>query len=249
MTPAIELCQLVYQVNGRTILQGIDMQVLPGEIVAIMGPSGCGKTTLLKCIAGLLQPTAGEVRIEGVDIVPLSEREKMPLRLRLGIVFQYAALFDYLTVFENVAFGLVRHRRLARAELERIVRERLAWVGLEGIEHLSPSQLSGGMRKRVGLARALALDPHIVLFDEPTSGLDPVNAYQIDTLIRRLNRELGLTAVIVSHDVVSVFRTADRVLMMSEGQILLEGTPDAIQRADHPQVQAFLQMASAYLNS
>ncbi len=249
MTPAIELCQLVYRVNGRTILQGIDMQVLPGEIVAIMGPSGCGKTTLLKCIAGLLQPTAGEVRIEGVDIVPLSEREKMPLRLRLGIVFQYAALFDYLTVFENVAFGLVRHRRLARAELERIVRERLVWVGLEGVEHLYPSQLSGGMRKRVGLARALAMDPHIVLFDEPTSGLDPVNAYQIDTLIRRLNRELRLTAVIVSHDVVSVFRTADRVLMMSEGQILLEGTPDAIQQADHPQVQAFLQMASAYLNS
>jgi phospholipid/cholesterol/gamma-HCH transport system ATP-binding protein len=249
MTPAIELCRLVYQVNGRTILHGIDMQVQPGEVVALMGPSGCGKTTLLKCIAGLLQPTAGEVRIEGVDIVPLSEREKLPLRLRLGIVFQYAALFDYLTVFENVAFGLVRHRRLARAELERIVRERLAWVGLEGIEHLYPSQLSGGMRKRVGLARALALDPHIVLFDEPTSGLDPVNAYQIDTLIRRLNRELGLTAVIVSHDVVSVFRTADRVLMMSEGQILLEGTPETIQQADHPQVQAFLRMASAYLNS
>jgi phospholipid/cholesterol/gamma-HCH transport system ATP-binding protein len=245
MTPAIELCRLVYQVNGRTILHGIDMQVQPGEVVALMGPSGCGKTTLLKCIAGLLQPTAGEVRIEGVDIVPLSEREKLPLRLRLGIVFQYAALFDYLTVFENVAFGLVRHRRLARAELERIVRERLAWVGLEGIEHLYPSQLSGGMRKRVGLARALALDPHIVLFDEPTSGLDPVNAYQIDTLIRRLNRELGLTAVIVSHDVVSVFRTADRVLMMSEGQILLEGTPETIQQADHPQVQAFLRMASA----
>jgi phospholipid/cholesterol/gamma-HCH transport system ATP-binding protein len=249
MTPAIELCRLVYQVNGRTILHGIDMQVQPGEVVALMGPSGCGKTTLLKCIAGLLQPTAGEVRIEGVDIVPLSEREKLPLRLRLGIVFQYAALFDYLTVFENVAFGLVRHRRLARAELERIVRERLAWVGLEGIEHLYPSQLSGGMRKRVGLARALALDPHIVLFDEPTSGLDPVNAYQIDTLIRRLNRELGLTAVIVSHDVVSVFRTADRVLMMSEGQILLEGTPETIEQADHPQVQAFLRMASAYLNS
>jgi phospholipid/cholesterol/gamma-HCH transport system ATP-binding protein len=249
MIPAIELCRLVYQVNGRTILHGIDMQVQPGEVVALMGPSGCGKTTLLKCIAGLLQPTAGEVRIEGVDIVPLSEREKLPLRLRLGIVFQYAALFDYLTVFENVAFGLVRHRRLARAELERIVRERLAWVGLEGIEHLYPSQLSGGMRKRVGLARALALDPHIVLFDEPTSGLDPVNAYQIDTLIRRLNRELGLTAVIVSHDVVSVFRTADRVLMMSEGQILLEGTPETIQQADHPQVQAFLRMASAYLNS
>ena len=243
--PAIELRGLVYTVNGRTILQGINLQVSPREIVAVMGPSGCGKTTLLKCIAGLLRPTAGEVRIEGVEIGQLSERERMPLRLKLGIVFQHAALFDYLTVFENVAFGLVRHRRLSRAELERIVRERLAWVGLEGIEHLYPAQLSGGMRKRVGLARALALDPHIVLFDEPTSGLDPVNAYQIDRLIRRLNSELGLTAIVVSHDVVSVFRTADRVLMMDAGQILIEGDPEAIQRCDHPQVQAFLQIASA----
>jgi phospholipid/cholesterol/gamma-HCH transport system ATP-binding protein len=193
----------------------------------------------------LLHPTAGEVRIEGVEIGHLSERERMPIRLKLGIVFQYAALFDYLTVFENVAFGLRRHRRLPRAELERIVRERLAWVGLEGIEHLYPNQLSGGMRKRVGLARALALDPHIVLFDEPTSGLDPPNAYQIDQLILRLNRELGLTAVVVSHDVVSVFRTADRVLMMDAGQILIEGSPDTIRHCDHPQVQAFLRMASA----
>ncbi|MEN3002449.1 MAG: ABC transporter ATP-binding protein [Armatimonadota bacterium] len=245
VTPAIELRGLVYTVNGRTILQGIDLQIAPGEIVAVMGPSGCGKTTLLKCIAGLLRPTAGEVRIEGVEIGQLSERERMPLRLKLGIVFQHAALFDYLTVFENVAFGLMRHRRLPRAAVERIVRERLAWVGLEGVEHLYPAQLSGGMRKRVGLARALALDPHIVLFDEPTSGLDPVNAFQIDTLIRRLNRELGLTAVVVSHDVVSVFRTADRILMMDAGQILLEGDPETIRHSDHPQVQAFLQMASA----
>ncbi len=245
IVPAIELRQLAYTVNGRPILKGIDLQVAPGEIVAVMGPSGCGKTTLLKCIAGLLRPTSGEVYIEGTEIGHLSERERMPMRLKLGIVFQYAALFDYLTVFENVAFGLVRHRRLKRAEVEQIVRERLAWVGLEGVEHLYPSQLSGGMRKRVGLARALALDPHIVLFDEPTSGLDPVNAYQIDTLIHRLNRELGLTAVIVSHDVVSVFRTAERILMMDEGQILLDGTPDTIRACDHPQVQAFLRMASA----
>jgi len=241
--PAIELRGLVYKVNGRTVLQGIDLQVAPGEIVAIMGPSGCGKTTLLKCIAGLLRPTAGEVRIEGVEIGQLSERERMPLRLKLGIVFQHAALFDYLTVFENVAFGLKRHRRLPRAELERIVHERLTWVGLEGTEPLYPAQLSGGMRKRVGLARALALDPHIVLFDEPTSGLDPLNAFQIDRLIRRLNSELGLTAVVVSHDVVSVFRTADRVLMMDAGQMLMEGSPDDLRHCDHPQVQAFLKTA------
>jgi phospholipid/cholesterol/gamma-HCH transport system ATP-binding protein len=210
-----------------------------------MGASGSGKTTLLKCLCGLVKPTAGEVWVEGVNIAPLSERERMPLRLRLGIVFQYAALFDYLTVFQNVAFGLERHRRLSKAQIREIVRERLAWVGLEGIEDLYPSQLSGGMRKRVGLARALAMDPHIVLFDEPTSGLDPVNAYQIDRLITRLNRELGLTAVVVSHDVVSLMRTTHRIVMLDAGRIIAEGTPDAIRASDHPQVQAFLQMASA----
>jgi phospholipid/cholesterol/gamma-HCH transport system ATP-binding protein len=210
-----------------------------------MGASGSGKTTLLKCLCGLVKPTAGEVWVEGVNIAPLSERERMPLRLRLGIVFQYAALFDYLTVFQNVAFGLERHRRLSKAQIREIVRERLAWVGLEGIEDLYPSQLSGGMRKRVGLARALAMDPHIVLFDEPTSGLDPVNAYQIDRLITRLNRELGLTAVVVSHDVVSLMRTTHRIVMLDAGRIIADGTPDAIRASDHPQVQAFLQMASA----
>jgi phospholipid/cholesterol/gamma-HCH transport system ATP-binding protein len=243
--PALETRQLVYAVDGKTILHGIDLCVDYGEVVGVMGASGSGKTTLLKCLCGLVKPTAGEVWVEGVNIAPLSERERMPLRLRLGIVFQYAALFDYLTVYQNVAFGLERHRRLSKAQIREIVRERLAWVGLEGIEDLYPSQLSGGMRKRVGLARALAIDPHIVLFDEPTSGLDPVNAYQIDRLITRLNRELGLTAVVVSHDVVSLMRTTHRIVMLEAGRIIADGTPDAIRTSDHPQVQAFLQMASA----
>lgn len=242
---AIRVCDLVYQVNGTPILKGINFRVGFSEIVGIMGASGSGKTTLLKCIAGLLRPTSGDVWIEGVNIASLSERERMPLRLRLGIVFQFAALFDFLTVYENVAFGLERHRRLSRQEIDHIVRERLAWVGLEGVESLYPSQLSGGMRKRVGLARALALDPHIVLFDEPTSGLDPINAYQIDRLIHRLNRELGLTAVVVSHDVNSLFRTTDRIVVVDAGEIIAEGTPAEIRQSEHAKVQAFMHMASA----
>ncbi len=244
-TPALATRQLVYAVENKTILKGIDLSVEYGEVLGIMGASGSGKTTLLKCLCGLLKPTAGEVWVEGVNIAPLSERERIPLRLRLGIVFQYAALFDFLTVYQNVAFGLERHRKLSQKQIRDIVRERLAWVGLEGIENLYPSQLSGGMRKRVGLARALAMDPHIVLFDEPTSGLDPVNAYQIDQLITRLNRDLNLTAVVVSHDVTSLMRTCDRIVMVDDGQIIASGAPADIRASEHPKVQAFLRMASA----
>jgi phospholipid/cholesterol/gamma-HCH transport system ATP-binding protein len=242
---AIRVESLLYEVDGHTILRDLNLNVEQGEILAIMGVSGGGKTTLLKCIAGLARPTSGKVWIGNLNLATLSEREKMPVRFKLGIVFQYAALFDYLTVEQNVAFGLERQHQLPASKIREVVRERLDWVGLDGVGRLYPSQLSGGMRKRVGLARALATNPEIVLFDEPTSGLDPVTAYQIDSLISRLNRELNLTAVVVSHDVNSVMRVADRVAMLADGQIVVVDTPDAVVADPHPQVQAFLQAASA----
>lgn len=242
---AIRIENLHYQVDRHVILRDLNLNVEQGEILAIMGVSGGGKTTLLKCVAGLARPTSGKVWIGSHDLATLSEREKMPIRFKLGIVFQYAALFDYLTVEQNVAFGLERQHQLPASKIREVVRERLDWVGLNGVERLYPSQLSGGMRKRVGLARALATNPEIVLFDEPTSGLDPVSAYQIDSLILRLNRELNLTAVVVSHDVNSVLRVADRVAMLADGQIVVVDTPDGVVAHPHPQVQAFLQAANA----
>lgn len=243
--PAIKTIDLHFRIGGKPILSGVNFEVHPGEAVSIMGSSGSGKTTLLRCISGLIQPTSGEIWVEGIEISRLSERDKLQIRRKLGIVFQYAALFDYLTVYENVAFGVERLSKPAKGKIAQIVQERLAWVGLEGTESLYPSELSGGMRKRVGLARALATDPDIVLFDEPTSGLDPVTGFQIDSLIARLKRELGLTAVVVSHDVASVMRVSDRVAMLSDGVVAAEGTPQEIHSSDHPQVRSFMQAASA----
>ncbi len=226
---------------GKPILKGINLEVGEGEIAAVMGMSGSGKTTLLKCITGLLKPTAGRIIIGGTDIVPLNEHRLNEIRLRIGLVFQHAALFDSLTVYENVAFGLVHNRRLPSAEIRRIVRQRLAEVGMEGAEHLYPAQLSGGMQKRVGLARALAMEPAILCYDEPTSGLDPVIARTIDDLIVRTRDRTGATAIVVSHDISSILRIADRIAMIADGSIVACGTPGEIRASEDERVQAFLQ--------
>lgn len=211
--------------DGKLVLRGIDLDVAPGEIVVVMGSSGGGKTTLLRCIGGLITPTKGTVKVAGVDV----HRQPEEARKRLGFVFQYAALFDSLTVAENVAFGLVRQKRLSPKQKREAVAQLLSQVGLEGIEDQLPGELSGGMRKRVGLARALALEPEVLLFDEPTSGLDPVTAYSIDQLIHETRDRTGAACLVVSHDVHSVIRVADRIVFLSEGQIVFEGTPTEFQ--------------------
>ncbi|MGC8783582.1 MAG: ABC transporter ATP-binding protein [Armatimonadota bacterium] len=238
---AVRVSDVWYGVDSRWVLQGISLEVRTGEVFAIMGPSGCGKTTLLKLVGGLLKPQRGEIWIGGTEISRLSEAKLTPVRKRVGLVFQYAALFDSLTVYDNVAFGVRRHITRREQEVAQIVREKLAMVGMTGTEHLYPSQLSGGMQKRVGLARALAMNPNIVLYDEPTAGLDPIVAETIDTLIRDTTRRLQVTALVVSHDLTSVFHIADRIAMLHEGRIITCGSPEEVRADANPVVRRFLQ--------
>jgi phospholipid/cholesterol/gamma-HCH transport system ATP-binding protein len=223
------------------VLQGVCLAVREGEVFAIMGPSGCGKTTLLKLIGGLLKPQRGEIWMGETEISRLPEAKLTPVRKQVGLVFQYAALFDSLTVYDNVAFGVRRHITRREEEVARIVREKLEMVGMAGTEHLYPAQLSGGMQKRVGLARALAMNPKIVLYDEPTAGLDPIVAETIDTLIVDTTRQLRVTALVVSHDLTSVFHIADRIAMLHQGQIITCGSPQEVRADGNPVVRRFLQ--------
>lgn len=224
----------------RAILDDISFRVPTGSTTSIMGVSGTGKTTLLRLMAGLLKPHAGEILIDERDIVPLNERELNEVRQSTGFVFQYGALFDSLSVGENVAFGLEEQRR-PRKEMAEIVEARLAEVGLSGVTEKLPSEISGGMRKRVAMARALATSPQLVFYDEPTSGLDPVMAGVIDDLIVRLKIQNSTTNVVVSHHLASILRISDRVIMLHEGKLAANGTADEIQNSDSPVVQQFLQ--------
>ena len=241
--PSIDIESLVYRVAEKTILQEVNLSVAPGELLAIMGQSGCGKTSLLKCIGALSRPTSGKLLIDDEDILPLKEADLDRVRLKMGLVFQYAALFDSLSVYENIVFGLRHHRNLGSQEMDKIVQSRLSDVGMTGTEKLYPAELSGGMQKRVGLARALALEPGILLYDEPTSGLDPVIARNIDDLIVETRDKRKVTSIVVSHDIRSIFRIADRVAMMDAGTIIAIGTPEELKRSEQPKVKAFLQHA------
>ena len=238
---AISVRNLSYEVPNKKILTDINLDIRKGEIVSIMGQSGSGKTTLLKLLTGLLKPTSGVILIEGTNIAAISEQELDRVRLKMGLVFQYAALLDSLTVYDNIVFGLTRHKKgLKRSELDEVVRDRLQQVQLTGVEKRFPSELSGGMQKRVGLARALAMEPSIVFYDEPTSGLDPITTNAIDELIMQTRKRLGVTSVVVSHAIPSIFRISDHIAMLDKGQIVVHGTPEELKASKNTIVQQFL---------
>jgi phospholipid/cholesterol/gamma-HCH transport system ATP-binding protein len=239
---AIVVSDLVYEVPQKRILNNINLEIETGEIVSVMGQSGSGKTTLLKLLTGLLKPTSGQIIIDGVDITQLAENELDEVRLKLGLVFQYAALLDSLTVFDNIVFAVVRHRKhVKKQDLDKLVRDLLDQVELENVEDRFPSELSGGMQKRVGLARALAMDPSIVFYDEPTSGLDPITSNTIDELIMETRRRRQVTSVVVSHHLPSIFRISDHIAMLHRGEIVVYGTPQEIQSSSEPIVREFIQ--------
>jgi len=237
----IEVRNLEKSFGGHKILDGVNLRIESGESVVIIGRSGGGKSVLLKHIIGLIKPDVGEVLIDGENIVPMDERELLRVRSKFGMLFQGAALFDSMTVAENIAFPFRRNNRLSQAEIDRKVAQALAVVDLPGTGNKNPSELSGGMRKRVGLARAIVYDPQIVLYDEPTTGLDPIVSDSIDQLILRVRGHCRATSVVVTHDMRSARRVGQRILMLHEKKIYAEGTPEQIFNSEDPVVRQFVE--------
>jgi phospholipid/cholesterol/gamma-HCH transport system ATP-binding protein len=236
----IRLEHVYKQFGEHVVFRDFSMGFRRGETTVVLGASGVGKSVLLKLILGLLKPTSGRIFVDGADITRLSERNLVPVRKRFGMLFQGAALFDFLTVYENVSFALHEHKTLPEAEMRRIAAQKLALVDMAGTEDLLPEELSGGMRKRVGLARAIAMEPEVILYDEPTTGLDPVTADTINDLILRCQRELKTTGIVVTHDMASAYKVGDRMILLYEGAIIADGTPDEIRRHPDIRVQRFI---------
>jgi phospholipid/cholesterol/gamma-HCH transport system ATP-binding protein len=238
----IEVRGLRKSFRGQAVLDGVDISFPRGEITAILGQSGTGKSVLMKHLVGIFEPDAGEILVDGRDIVHLSYDEKRVIRRRLGYLFQDAALFDSMTVEENIAFPLIEVLRMKdRGEIGERVKKLLDWVQLPGIEKKMPDELSGGMRKRVGLARILASEPEVMLFDEPTTGLDPLLGENVHKLIERVNRELEMTCIIITHDIVGSFDLADKIAFLHQGEVLVQGTPEKVRSFRHPVLQKFLE--------
>jgi phospholipid/cholesterol/gamma-HCH transport system ATP-binding protein len=236
----IELIGVSKRFGELVVFNGLDFTIPSGKITAVLGRSGGGKSVLLKHVIGLLKPDSGRILVDGRDIVTMNDRQLNDIRRRFGMLFQEAALFDSMTVGENVAFPLREHTDLLEEEIMARVRGKLAQVGLAGVEEKMPSEMSGGMKKRVGLARAIALDPEIILFDEPTTGLDPITSSVINHLIADTQRRLGATCVIISHDIEAVFAVSDKVAMLFEGKIEAQGTPDEMRHSANPVVRQFI---------
>jgi phospholipid/cholesterol/gamma-HCH transport system ATP-binding protein len=236
----IKLTDVHKSFGAQKVLNGLNLEIPEGKVTAIIGPSGEGKSVLLKHIIGLLQPDSGRVEVDGESILGLRRSQLNRIREKFGMLFQNAALFDSMSVFENVAFPLQEKTKLTRDEIRRRVVSALEDVGLKNVEDKFPDELSGGMKKRVGLARAVVLNPKIILFDEPTTGLDPVIKRAIHHLIRETHTKFGFTAVVVSHEIPEIFDIAQNVAMLYQGEILQHGTPDDIQASTHPVVRQFI---------
>lgn len=241
MENSIEVTDLVTHYGDRVILKGISFAIPRGKTTVILGGSGCGKSTLLKHLIGLLKPTSGHIRINGNDTTVMSETEFNEVRKKMGILFQGAALLNSMTLADNVALPLREHTKLEEPTIQIMVRMKLDLVGLSGFEHFYPSQLSGGMKKRAGIARAIALDPELLFFDEPSAGLDPVTAAGLDELIIKLRNVFKMTIVVVTHELPSIFAIADYVIMLDLGEVLFAGPLDGLRASDHPRIRMFLE--------
>ncbi len=240
----IRIVNLHKTFGENRVLKGIDLEIERGETLVIIGQSGSGKSILLKHLIGLVMPDKGEIYVDGVEITSLSEEERYKIRRKFAILFQGAALFDSLTVLQNVTFGLERYTDYSDEKKEEMARQALLRVGLRDIENLMPFELSGGMRKRVGLARAIAYMPEIILYDEPSTGIDPIRADAINDLIIQLKQDLKMTSVVITHDMVSTYKVADRVAMLYQGKILATGPPEEIKRSRNPIIQQFISGAA-----
>ena len=240
----IELVDVCKSFDKSEALKHINLSIKEEETLAIIGGSGSGKSTLLRLLIGLIRPTSGQILVRGRDVARLSEEEWDKLRLRMGMVFQYSALFDSMSVGDNVAFGLREHTDKSEAEIAAIVKEKLALVGLNGVEQMMPNELSGGMKKRVGLARAIACEPSVIFYDEPSSGLDPIMTARIDELIVSTQKKLGVTSVVVTHDMASACRIADRIAMIYEGELIAVDTVEKFKTIKDDRVQAFFKTLS-----
>jgi phospholipid/cholesterol/gamma-HCH transport system ATP-binding protein len=237
----IEVIDLKKSFAGTEVLKGVNLNVRKGETVVVIGRSGCGKSVLLKHLIGLMKPDSGKILIDGVDVTTLKSEEMYEFRKRFGMLFQGAALFDSLTVWENVGLALLEHTDLSEEEIRKKVCQKLEQVGLDRLDDMKPSDLSGGMKKRVGLARAIAMDPPVILYDEPTTGLDPIMADVINELIRRLQKQLEITSVAVTHDMKSAYKIGDRLAMLYGGKIVFEGTPEEVKASRDEVVRQFVE--------
>lgn len=226
--------------GGKNVLNGLSLEISRGETLVVMGQSGCGKSVLLKIITGLISADSGEIWFDGTEISKLKTKKMNILRRKIGMLFQSAALFDSMTVAENIAFMLDQHTDLSKQEMRKVVDEKLSLVDLEGVQDLRPAELSGGMRKRVGLARALAFEPEVILYDEPTTGLDPVTCTEINQLISDLHERLQVTSVVVTHDMHSAFSVATRMAMIHDGRKIADGSPEEVINVDNPILQQFI---------